>query len=501
MKRAYLLRSTTCPNFPGTLHELKIDVNQNSNMRVSCLPDRWASGNLKTNYFFVKRSILFFPLLIVFLSSFAQAGKMSFKNLTPEMGLSHGDVLSVYQDHEGYVWIGTANGLNKYDGVKFTVYKHDQKDLTSLPSSYITCIYEDKKNNLWISTATSNGLCRYNRETCNFERILYTDEQNGKLEVIITDIFEDDTGKYWVCTSNGVFWFNAEKNIFHPCFTEIYGKDILVNFNEIHQDKSGILWFTSEDQVNGGIIKYNPVTKETERYNTQHPIFKLKENAVYGMLIDKQENIWFGGFSTGLSMISQHSKTITNYQKGPGDDNSLSNNSVSRIAQTEDGEILIGTEGGLNVFDPETKIFGHYTKTAAEGSILSNSIKDIYIGQEGTIWIACWGGGVSVYDKRYKKFTEYKKDKQTGYSFNLVTSFAEDTKGNIWIATDGNGITWFNPNENKFVRYLGDRNDPHTLTNNKASRSQVSLKTCYDQIAQENDYLKREIKKLKLEVN
>ncbi len=467
MKRAYLFRRTTCPDFPGNLHDLKNDISQNSDLRVSCLPDRWASGNLKSNYFFVKTAILFLPLLIVFLSSFAQSGKMSFKNLTPEMGLSHGDVVCVYQDHEGYVWIGTIDGLNKYDGVNFTVYKHNQKDSTSLPNSYITCIYEDKKNNLWIGTATSDGLCRYNRETCKFERILYTDEQNGKLENIITDIFEDDTGKFWVCTSNGVFWFDTEKNIFHPCFTETYGKDILVNFNDLHQDKSGILWFISEDQVHGGIIKYNPVTKETERYNTQHPIFKMKENAFYGLLIDKQENIWVGGYSTGLSMINQHSKTITHYQKEPGGDNSLSNNSVSRLAQTDDGKILIGTEGGLNVFDPETKIFEHYTKTEAEGSILSNSIKDIYIGREGTIWIACWGGGVSVYDKHYKKFTQYKKDKQTGYAFNMVTSFTEDIKGNIWIATDGKGITWFNPNENKFVRYLSDKNDPQTLTNNK----------------------------------
>jgi ligand-binding sensor domain-containing protein/signal transduction histidine kinase len=398
---------------------------------------------------------------------FAQEGKMLFKNLTPEMGLSHGDVIRVYQDHEGYVWIGTTDGLNKYDGVAFTVYKHDQNDTTSLPNSYIICIYEDKKDNLWIGTATNDGLCKYNRETDTFERINYTDEQKGKLENIVTTMLEDNTGKLWVCTSNGVFWFDPEKNIFHPCFTETYGKDILVNFNEIHQDKSGILWFISEDQVNGGIIKYNPVTKETERYNTQHPIFKLKENAVYGLLIDKQENIWVGGYSTGLSMIDRPSKTITNYQKEPGNDNSLSNNYVSTMVQTDDGKILIGTEGGLNVFDPETKIFGHYTTTEAEGSILSNSIKDIYIGQEGTIWIACWGGGVSIYDKRYKKFTQYKQDKQTGYSFNLVTSFTEDINGNIWIATDGKGITWFNPNENKFVRYLSDSNDPHTLTNNK----------------------------------
>jgi PAS domain S-box-containing protein len=416
----------------------------------------------------MKTVFLFFISLITFYSAISQTEKMSFKNLTPELGLSHGDVVCLYQDHEGYMWIGTADGLNKYDGVAFTVYKYNQKDTTSLPSICIIGIYEDKKNNLWVATATSNGLCRYNRERDNFERISYTDDQNKKLENIVSALFEDNSNKLWVSTSNGVYWFDTGKRIFHPCFTDTYGKDILVNFNEIHQDKNGILWFTSEDKVNGGIIKYNPVTKETDRYNTQHPIFKLKENAVYSLIIDKQENIWIGGYSTGLSMINEHTKTITNYQKELNNDNSLNNNFISSLAQNSDGKIFIGTNGGgLNVFDPVTKKFEHYTANETEGSILSATVNKIYTGNDGIMWIGCWAGGLSIYDKRYEKFTQYKQDKQTGYSFKTVTSFAEDLNGNIWIAADGRGITWFNPKEKKFVRYLSDINNPQTLTNNK----------------------------------
>ncbi len=468
MKGAYLFQSTTCPNFPGTLQQLKIDVNQNSDMRVSCLPDRWASGNLRSNCFFVKRAILFFPLLIVFLSSFAQAGKMSFKNLTPEMGLSHGDVLSVYQDHEGYVWIGTTDGLNKYDGISFKVYKYNQNDTCSLPYNWINGIYEDKQNNLWISTPIPNGICRYNREKDNFERIPSKDDQNKNLKFLPTTFFEDKDNKLWVGTSNGIYWFDREKRVFYPSFTDTYGKDILVNFYEIHQGKNGTLWFVSEDPVNGGIIKYNPETKEMDHYNTQHPVFKLKENQAYSLLIDNQENIWIGGYSTGLTMINERSKTMVNYQKELNNDNSLNDNFVRTLAQTSDGKILIGTAiGGLDVFDPTTKKFQHYTASESEGALLSSSISDIYIGPDGVKWIGCWSGGVSIYDKRYEKFPLYKLDKQTGYSFNIVSSFAEDSKGNIWIGCDGKGITRFDPKENKFVRYLSDRNDPHTLTNNK----------------------------------
>jgi PAS domain S-box-containing protein len=416
----------------------------------------------------MKEAFLFSALLITWFGAIAQTEKMSFKKLTPEMGLSHGDVICFYQDHEGYMWIGTADGLNKYDGVTFTVYKHKLRDSTSLPNSCVVGIYEDRKNNLWVATATPDGLCRYNRETDNFEKIFYTDDRNNKLENIINTFFEDNTDKLWVSTSNGIFWFDTEKKIFHPCFTDTYGKDILVNFNEIHQDKSGILWFISEDQVNGGIIKYNPVTEETDRYNTQHPIFKLKENPVYSFLIDNQDNIWIGGYSTGLTMINEHSKTIINYQKEINNHNSLSNNFVQSLELSSDGKIFIGTNGGgLNIFDPLTKKFEHYTENEEEGSVLSSTINTIYRGKDGIMWLACWGRGINIYDKRYEKFTQFKYDEQTGYEFNVVTDFAEDLNGNIWIATDGRGITWFNPNEKKFVRHLSDMNNPQTLTNNK----------------------------------
>jgi ligand-binding sensor domain-containing protein len=116
----------------------------------------------------MKTALLFCTLFMTLLSAIAQTGRMSFNNLTPEMGLSHGDVNCFYQDHEGFMWIGTVDGLNKYDGVEFKVYKNIQNDSTSLLNNCIIGIYEDKKNNLWVSTADKDGLCRYNRDNDNF---------------------------------------------------------------------------------------------------------------------------------------------------------------------------------------------------------------------------------------------------------------------------------------------------------------------------------------------
>jgi ligand-binding sensor domain-containing protein len=126
-------------------------------------------------------------LITIIATSFHCSGQqdaMVFKNLTTNMGLSHGDIISICQDHTGYMWIGTGDGLNKYDGIEFTVYKFNKKDSTTLNNSYINSVYEDRQNNLWIGT--SSGLCKYNRERDNFERINYNDNYNNRFEKSVT---------------------------------------------------------------------------------------------------------------------------------------------------------------------------------------------------------------------------------------------------------------------------------------------------------------------------
>ena len=418
----------------------------------------------------MKVALLLFTSLFTFFSAIAQTEEMAFKSLTTNMGLSHGDVLCFCQDNEGYMWIGTADGLNKYDGIEFTVYKYNKKDTTSLSSGYINCIYEDKQNNLWIGV--SNGLCRYNRDKNNFERISYNDNHNRKFGNSVNVIFEDNSNNFWVGTRDGfgLFLLDRENKRFTTCFEDSSGLNVLNFCSGICQDKNGMLWFSFEETRNLGIIKYNAVTNTTTRYSAQDPIYKLKENSIQCLFVDNQNNIWIGYYSSGIDVLNLQTKTITSYLNIINNHNSLSNNTIFSIAQNKEGKVLIGTNGGgMNVFDPNTKLFYQYSASESDNSLLSNVVQKLYISRDGIVWIACWGGGVSIYDKRFERFTLYKQNKQDINSLDgsSVTCFTQDLNGNIWVATDGGGINLFHPSKRNFTRHRSDSKNPQTLTSDK----------------------------------
>ncbi|MBA7526334.1 Sensor histidine kinase RcsC [subsurface metagenome] len=392
------------------------------------------------------------------------------------MGLSHGDVLCIYQDHIGYMWIGTTDGLNKYNGVEFTVYKFNKKDSSSLSNSYINAVYEDTQNNLWVGT--SGGLCKYNRDRNNFERISFDDSQIIKSDQSVTEIFEDNSNNLWIGCGRGVYMLDRETIRFTVCFEDFFSPDSLIYCTSICQDKKGSIWVSFKDTKNVGIIKYKPITKETSWYDTHQAEIKLKENSIYSLLVDNQNNIWVGYVSNGIDVINQQNNTITSYQKNTNN-NSLSSNSIFSLAQHTDGKVLIGTNGGgLNIFNPKNQLFSRYTTSESDQSLLSNTIQKIYIGHDGMIWIGCRAGGVSMYDKRFDKFTHFKHQKEDINSLygSSVTCFTEDANGNIWIATDGGGINLFNPSDNTFKNFRSDNKNPNTLTNDKVLAIETDAK-------------------------
>jgi ligand-binding sensor domain-containing protein len=193
-------------------------------------------GYFANKYQSMKITILLSALLFSFLSVFAQYEGMTFHNLTTSMGLSHGDVTCFCQDYEGFMWIGTADGLNKYDGVEFTVYKNELKDSTFSSNSYINCIYEDKQNNLWIGL--SDCLIRYNRDKNNFERIPIIDIHGNKIENSVTEIFEDNNNNLWIGCSFGIFLFDREKKQFTEFFADSFDLNSLLECSSICQDKN-----------------------------------------------------------------------------------------------------------------------------------------------------------------------------------------------------------------------------------------------------------------------
>jgi len=413
----------------------------------------------------------FVILLLVFVFSllnvFSQSEKITFHNLSTSMGLSHGDVTSFCQDHDSFFWIGTADGLSKYDGIQFTVFRNDRKDSTSIPYNYINYVYEDKQNSLWVALTT--GLCRYNRDNNNFERIPMIDNQNKPIDNQIDQMFEDKNGRLWIGCNLGIYLFNREDMRFYPYFINQHDSYLVNQCTGIGQDKAGALWFAFLHNEEVGLIKFNPETRDTIRYSVSDPLHKLKENEVNSLMIDDQDNIWIGYYSKGIDVLNKQGKLIASY-KNINNDESRSNNNITSMVQNKDGKIFIGTNGsGLKIFDPNTNTFKSYSASDGDNSIISNSVQSISVTNEGMVCIACWGGGVSCYDKRFERFIHYKQGSENVNSLHgsSVTCFTEDKNGNIWISTDGGGINKFNPRTQKFTNFRSKINDLQTLTNDK----------------------------------
>ncbi|MBN1414988.1 MAG: response regulator [Bacteroidales bacterium] len=406
-----------------------------------------------------------FFVLIGYLSCMAQQDIVPFRSLTTDKGLSHGDIYCFCQDHEGYIWIGTTDGLNKFDGIGFTVYKFDQEDTTTLSSSHIRYIFEDSQNNLWIGLL--NGICRYNRQLDNFERIKYPLHQGKKFDNHVQKIFEDSNNTLWIGTDYGVYIMDRDKKKFTVCFDDRCNKEETGICNDILEDKNGNIWIAL---FGAGLVRYNFHTKEFVRYTTRHPGLQLEEDFILSLMLDDQNNLWIGYSSQGIQVIDEQHKTITHYRHRADDPYSLNSNIIFSMVQTHDKKIFIGTDGGgINILDPVTKRFTHNTTLESEFSLLSNNVQRVFIDRNGIAWAGCWGGGVNYYDKRLDRFALYKQGKHDYESLSgaSVTSFAQDKQGNIWVSTDGGGINFFNPHKRSFIHYKSDSKNRLTLTNNK----------------------------------
>jgi len=402
---------------------------------------------------------------------------MRFKNLTTDMGLSNGDVFCFEQDYEGFIWIGTADGLNKFDGTYFSVYKYHQNDSNSLPSGYINIIYEDKNRVLWIGTV--NGLCVYNRDLNNFKRIKCIDKNGSGVNFHVYAIFEDSYNNLWIGSTAGIHKLDRQKYILNECFNEQCDKEIVSNCNDICQDKTGNLWFALDNEMYGGLIKYNPATGEFRKFNKNSNDLRLRENNVTCLMVDNANNIWIGYKSQGVDILGNDYKTQS-LRHIPGKDNSLSINAINSIIQKDNNTIFIGTNGGgIDVYNVKTGLFYHYTNSGSDYSLLSNTVQKIFIDRNGTLWAGCWGGGVSIFDERFNRFELYKEVKGISNSISgtSVTSFTEDKKGNIWISTDGGGISLFNPKNKTFTHFRNDDRNPHLLASNKVLALQTDDKS------------------------
>jgi ligand-binding sensor domain-containing protein/tRNA A-37 threonylcarbamoyl transferase component Bud32 len=452
---------------------------------------------------------------------------IKFERITIEQGLSQNTVYAIIQDNKGFLWFGTEDGLNRYDGYNFKVYKHNPDDPTTLSNNRVQAIYEDNSGIIWIGTH-GGGLNKFDRRKEIF--IHYTSspsDPNSLSNNIIWTICEGESGKLWIGTDNGLNRFAPKTGKFIRCLHDPNNPDSLSNnrvkaickdksegiwigtmegglnklilsriqgsdrrrekfvhhkhnpndpgslsHNEvyaIHMDKTGELWIGTSnvlnkfDQQRGQFIKYKK--EPGNLFNPSKYIASLTTETK-----DKSDVLWIGTYGDGLYQFDRKRETYTHYKHVPGNPNSLSSNYIQTIYQDKTGVLWIGTDSGLNKYDKKREKFGHYkTEPDNLNSLSNNNVCSIYKDRAGTLWIGT-EGGLDRFDRKNNKFTHWKIGNSTDSLDNKkIMSIFEDRKGILWVSAFEDGLYQFDQKKKILRHYKHNPTNPTSLSNNRVN--------------------------------
>lgn len=402
---------------------------------------------------YIRILITFFFIFIATLQTlFGQQKDMLKQFLTVENGLSHNEVTAIVQDNDGFIWIGTRGGLNRYDGYEFKVYNQETENENSLVNPSVQTLFIDSKGNLWIGTM-SGGISKYNPKTGKFSNIINNyKEKNTVIPAnrVIT-FYEADDGKMWIGTwGRGLYVYDQEKQ---KATQYLKGARVAA----IVGTADGRIFIG--ESLSQGLLEY---TKENDSF------IQVSDRLCRKIMYDEARNVlWFvggdnigaGSSKKGLLKLDLRNNKVKEY----GIDNTGYNSvnlphSYYSLFLDSKGKVWVGTWGtGLYLFSPEKETFERRFVYPQESQIVNrdyDAILEIFEDNHNTIWLGTNGGGVCVLSQKLGfNSIGYGTQPNSGLSNSRVMSVLEDTNNNLWIGTIGNGLFWSPDRENYYGVY------------------------------------------------
>jgi len=460
----------------------------------------------------IPRALFFGSLLACLIPLKAQ--EVTFRHLAVEDGLSQSTINCIYQDHYGFMWFGTQDGLNCYDGFGFTIYRSVPEDSATLSHNWIWDVTEDDDHNLWI--ATWNGLTKYDRSTRAFSRFLPDSANKNSISgTRPASLLRDSLGQIWI----GIW--GGGVNVLDPgtgTFTKFrqaenadqnYPGDFI---RKLYMDREGTVWIGSWN----GLWRCQPDPDGS-------PVFESflydpdDQTSIGSMRItsfceDQKGRLWIGTLGGGLNLYDPQARSFRRFSHDPENAASLSSNDITSIESTRDGSMWIATVSrGLNRFDPESESFTRFKNDPSDpGSIASDNVYCVFADQGGVLWVGA--GGLNIFNPDLLRFSPagniaalkqalegrpvyainedsngfiwagtladglVRLDQESGdlqwfrhlpedsncISSNSVTSIAEDPEGMIWISTNGGGLNRLDPYRGQWKHFRERTDRPET---------------------------------------
>ncbi|ANH81585.1 hypothetical protein A8C56_11910 [Niabella ginsenosidivorans] len=395
--------------------------------------------------------IVFLLILLAIIPKVRLTAQLKFKHITIDEGLSQNSVLCMVQDREGYIWIGTEDGLNRYDGYEFRYYKHDARTPKTVSNSIINAIAEDKHGNLWIGTA--DGLNRLDKKSGTFTRIKITSEQALlQNRDFINSLFLDTADNLWIGTIEGLKCYSLKSGQL-TTFSLQPGNTGINTDNRpqaIFKDSEGQLWVGTTS----GLFLYNPANGRPLKLPPS--LERLQKDYIRVIKQDSEKRIWFGSETRGVFVYDPADQSCVNFTRGRFSANGISGNTIRDIFFKSEKEVWLGTPEGLGILNATT---GKYSiqayNSADEQGISHNSIRNFLKDNAGNIWLGTYAGGINVYYPDNLKFNliPAKSKYGSGLTHPVVSSILEDESHNFWIGTEGGGLNYYNEKQSLFSSY------------------------------------------------
>ncbi len=367
-----------------------------------------------------------------------------FKHFGVDNGLSQNTVMAIFQDSQGFMWFGTKDGLNRYDGHSFRIFRHEPGNPNAIGDNIIRDINEDDNHQIWIGT--DEGIFLYHPTTECFSPFRVATADNKTIQGEIMDIKKDAHGNMWIVAGGqGVFCYSKQQKTLtyhqHPSQFPAQARTASLSIAADNTIWTGMIW--------GGIQHINPKTGEFAEYTDKGK--QLNDDFIITVL-DTKDRVLIGTKNRGIKQFNKATKQITPLFSH--DENRIPM-FIRSLVPSSENEIWIGTETGLYIYNTQTNDYQHCQHHYDDPYSLSdNAIYSMYRDREGGMWVGTYFGGVNYYPHPFTTFEKYYPlAHQNSVSGKRVREFCEDTQGNIWIGTEDAGLNLFNPKTKRFINY------------------------------------------------